>query len=144
DVRIYDRALSPAEIQTDMNTPVSPPVAHEPTTPGNFVATTRTTTSISTSWDPSTDHLGVSGYNMYLNGVEVGASATTSFPFPTLTCGTSSQLDVEAFDGSSNVSDHATQTASTALCAAPTGLVAEYSFDDGSGSVLTDESGNGH
>ena len=42
DVRVYNRALTAAEIQTDMNTPVGPPPPTDtqpPTAPGGLAAT---------------------------------------------------------------------------------------------------------
>ena len=55
--------------------------------------------------------------------------------FSGLSCATTHQLGVEAFDADGNVSARGVQSAATLLCAAPTGLVASYSFDDGSGSA---------
>ena len=134
DVRIYNRSLSAAEVQTDMNLPVtspSPPAG--PSTPSGLTVTDRTQTAISLQWDPSTDDHGVAGYHVYLDGAPAGTTATTSFTFSGLSCGTSHQLGVEAFDADVNISARGVQSAATLLCAAPTGLVASYSFDDGSG-----------
>src|SRR6266545_5835103 len=144
DVRIYNRALSAVEVQTDKNQPVTDVTAGVPTTPTNLAITTRAQTSLSLQWTASTDDVGVSGYTVYLNGTQVGTTSTTSFTFAGLSCSTSYQLGVEAFDGSGNVSARALLGASTSLCAAPTGLVAAYAFDEGSGSVAGDASGNGH
>jgi fibronectin type 3 domain-containing protein len=145
DVRIYSRALSGAEVQTDMNDPVtnpSPPAG--PTEPASLAVTDRSQTSISAHWEASSGPNGVAGYHVYLDGAPVDTVTGTSYTFDGLSCGTSHQLGVEAFDSAGNSSPRATLGASTDLCAAPSGLVAAYSFDDGSGTTLSDASGNGH
>jgi hypothetical protein len=146
DVRVYSRALSAGEIQTDMNQPVGGANPSAPTMPGNFAASAKTQTTISVHWDPSTDDVGVSGYTLYRNGtsVETTSASTTSYTFSGLSCSTTYDLGVEAFDASSNVSTRAVQTVSTDPCESATGLVAAYSFDEGSGSVVNDASGNAH
>ena len=140
DVRVYDRALSAAEVQTDMNLPVG---AAGPSldAPGGATVTNRTKTTLSLQWTASS---GASGYRVYRDGSQVDTTSATSDTFSGLSCGTSYQLGVEAFDSAGNTSPRSTLTASTALCDAPTGLVATYSFDDGAGTVLSDSSGNGH
>jgi PKD repeat protein len=55
DVRVYNRALSQAEIVTDMNTPVSagPPDTTAPTVPGGLTATAVSSSQINVSADRS-------------------------------------------------------------------------------------------
>src|SRR5439155_1644055 len=64
EVRIYNRALTAAEIQTDMNTAVAPatPDTQPPTTPSNLTATAVSGSQINLSWTASTDNVGVTGY----------------------------------------------------------------------------------
>jgi hypothetical protein len=146
EVRIYNRALSPTEIQEDMNTGVGPADVVPPSTPTNFTAGTTTQTTIATTWTASTDDRGIAGYNVYRGGVKVGTTTSTSFTFTGLVCEANYTLAVEAFDGGNNVSGRATTTASTASCGTPTppgGLVAAYGFDEGSGTATGDRSGNG-
>jgi Concanavalin A-like lectin/glucanases superfamily len=68
EVRIYSRALSQGEIQTDMNTsigggspPPPPPPADttSPTPPSGLAVTGTTQTSASLSWGASSDNVGV-------------------------------------------------------------------------------------
>ena len=67
DVRIYNRALTQPQIQSDMNTPVGPPAPNDtvaPTVPG----TPSITTSIgraNLSWAASDDNVGVVRYNVH-------------------------------------------------------------------------------
>ena len=63
EVRIYNRALSVAEIQSDMNTPlITPPDTQAPSAPGNLVATALGVSQVNLSWTASTDNVGVAGY----------------------------------------------------------------------------------
>src|SRR5262249_25047021 len=65
DVRIFNRALSQAEVQTDMNTGaggVSDTVP--PTVPSNPRATVAGTGRIDVSWTASTDNVGVKEYRV--------------------------------------------------------------------------------
>src|SRR5207245_8488045 len=66
EMRIYNRALSQAEIQTDMNTPIGgtppPPDTTPPTAPSGLSATGTSSTQISLNWVASTDNVGVTGY----------------------------------------------------------------------------------
>jgi chitodextrinase len=143
DVRVYNRALSAAEVQTDMDTPLGLADTNAPTMPGNFATTSTTTNSIGVQWTASTDDNGVSGYRLYSNGTQVGTTSGTSFTFTGLSCSNTYTLGVEAYDGSGNTSPRATVTGSTGTCTGGQ-LVAAYGFDDGSGSVAADASGNGH
>jgi chitodextrinase len=147
DVRVYNRALSATEIQTDMTTPVggSPPPAdtQPPTTPTGLTVTGTTASSVSLAWNPSTDNVGVAGYGVY-NGALAGTTGSTSFAVSGLSCGSSYTLGVDAYDAAGNRSMKATITAPTSACPPPSNLVAAYSFDAGSGSTVADASGNGN
>ena len=80
DVRIYNRAISTAQIQSDMNTPVSQP-APDTTPPtvaiagpaaGSTVSGTQTVTAT------ASDSAGVSGVQFLLDGAPLGAEDTSS------------------------------------------------------------------
>ena len=144
NVRIYDRALSTAEIQTDLNDPITVAGTSDPTMPANFAVAGRNTTSAWVQWSASTDDVGVTGYRVFRDGTPVATTTQTSYTFTGLTCSTSYELAVEAFDGAGNTSPRAAVTAATSLCGDPVGLVAAYSFDENSGALLNDASGNGN
>ena len=153
EVRVYNRALSVAEIKTDMETRVGS-VAPDTTAPGaptDVVRTTATTTSISMSWKAASDNVGVTEYGLYRNGSKVGVTGSTTGTVNDLACGTTYMLGVDAADAAGNRSAASTISASTAACAgppnpvpAPRGLVAAYSFDETTGSTVADVSGNGN
>ena len=112
EVRIYNRALSQAEIQTDMITPVSgtslPPDTTPPTvamaSPANG-ATVAGTTAVSAS---ASDNVGVAGVQFLLDSAKMGneiASAPFTLQWNTATAGTGTHtLAAVARDFSGNTS----------------------------------------
>jgi chitodextrinase len=152
DLRIYDRALSSSELQSDMNTPVgsaTPPAdAEAPSAPTGLAVSGQTQTALTLSWDVSTDNVGVTGYGVYRDGSSVGSTNATerSYAFTGLTCGTTYSLGVDAVDAAGNRSARSAATAATSPCTTPppTTAVAAYSFDAGAGTALADVSGNGN
>ena len=66
NVRVYNVALTPAQIQTDQTTAVSPPGPDTtpPTQPGTLTATAISAGEIDLAWGASTDTVGVTGYQL--------------------------------------------------------------------------------
>ena len=138
DLRVYNRALTSGELQTDMNTPVGgtpPPPAdtQAPTAPAGLAASGQTQTQITLNWNASSDNVGVTGYSRYRNGTLISSGTGTSFSFTGLTCGTSYTLAVDAYDAAGNRSTRPSVSASTSACSpapdtqaptAPAGLAA--------------------
>ena len=99
-----------------------------PTTPSSLVRLDGTATSITLSWKPSTDNVGVAGYGIYRGTAKVADSNVTAYGLEGLTCGTSYTLSVDAVDVSGLRSGRATIVAATEPCqdtqppSAPTGL----------------------
>ncbi len=120
NVRVYNRALSAGEIQTDMNTPVAPVLADTspPSAPTGAQATGATQTSVSLSWSASTDNVAVAGYTVYQNGAAAGGSAATSYTVSGLTCGTTYTFAIDAYDAADNRSAKTNVTGSTSACSA--------------------------
>ena len=148
DLRLYNRALTAAEVQSDMNTPVGgtpppPPDTQAPTAPAGLAASGQTQTQITLSWTASSDNVGVTGYSRYQNGTLISSATGTSFTFTGLACGTSYTLAVDAFDAAGNRSTRPSVSASTQACPASP-PVAAYSFDAATGTSLTDNSGSGN
>ena len=66
DVRVYNRALSQAEIQADMATPLGGASSDTvpPSVPTNVVASATSPSQVGVSWSASTDNVGVTGYRV--------------------------------------------------------------------------------
>lgn len=97
-----------------------PPDSTPPSAPGSFAKSAGSETSITTTWNASTDNVAVTGYRLYRNGAfvtSVSASAT-SYIFTNLTCGTTYTLGVEAFDAAGNTSTRSNLSAATSACPA--------------------------
>ncbi len=88
-----------------------------PTEPTGLATSTATSTSLSISWTASTDNVGVAAYNVYRDGIQVGATSATNFTLTGLNAATSYAMTVRAIDAAGNVS-----VASAVLNASPTPL----------------------
>ena len=66
DVRVYNTALTAAQIQTDMTTPVAPPAPDTtpPSAPGTLTATAISSSRVDLSWGAASDNVGVTGYHI--------------------------------------------------------------------------------
>lgn len=75
-----------------------------PTAPTGLVSPSKTSSSISLSWNAATDNVGVAGYRIYRNGAGLATSSTTTFTNTGLSSGTSYTYVVRAFDAAGNES----------------------------------------
>jgi chitodextrinase len=88
-----------------------------PSTPTGLTRTSSTQTSVSLSWNASSDNVGVTGYSIYRGGTLDGTSGSTSYTSSGLACGSSYSFAVEARDAAGNVSARSSSvTATTAAC----------------------------
>jgi hypothetical protein len=101
EVRVYNVALTAAQIQADMKTPVG----DIPTAPGNLTATVISTNQVNLSWTASTGDLGVAGYFVErsqgaggTNFVQVGATSSTNYVDSGLVANTNYSYRVRATD----------------------------------------------
>jgi fibronectin type III domain protein len=113
-----------------------------PTVPPNTNATSSSSSAINVSWGTSSDNVGVTGYKIYRDGVQVGTSQTTSFTNASLAPSTSYTFTVSAFDAAGNESGQSTGSLATTLPPAPsgsgdlpsrcqaTGVIKCFGFDD--------------
>lgn len=103
-----------------------------PTTPTSLAVTGTTTTSISLSWAASTDNIGVTSYNVYMNGALKTTVTGLTAAITGLTASTTYSFYVIAKDAAGNSSaasttvngTTATPTSDTQAPTAPTSLAA--------------------
>lgn len=86
-----------------------------PSVPSNLTVTGTTSSSASLSWSPSTDNVGVAGYRVYRNGVQVGTTAGTTFTDTGLSPTTQYTYTVAAYDAAGNVSAQSAGVTATTL-----------------------------
>ena len=165
EVRVYNTALSAAQVVSDMNTPIGgggpPPTDTEPpTAPSALTATGARASQINLAWTASTDNVGVTGYRIErcqgascTNFTEVGSATGTSFGDGGLSASTSYRYRVRATDAAGNLSGYS--NIATGTTNGPNGApsatmvtpVAETSWEVGetisfSGSATDPEEGN--
>ena len=89
-----------------------------PTAPTEVTATDITTTTAKVTWTASTDNVGVTGYNVYVNDSETPVNGETlvtgtEYALESLTAGTEYKVTVKAVDAAGNVSEGAVHTFTT-------------------------------
>lgn len=108
----------------------SDPVA--PTAPANLRVTGGAATTISLAWNPGTDDVGVAGYRVLRDGVEVGYPTGAAFTDSDLRESTSYTYTVQTEDTAGNFSSPSTAvTGTTGAILTPAGAVWKY-LDTGS------------
>jgi chitodextrinase len=95
-----------------------PPDTQAPTDPTNLVATNITDQGATLNWTASSDNVGVSQYNIFIDGNLVGTSGTNSFVVTGLNPTTTYLAEVNAQDAAGNTSGNASTTFTT-LAAPP-------------------------
>lgn len=87
---------------------IKPPDATAPTTPPSLLANT-VSAGINLLWKASTDNVGVAGYNIYRDGVQIATAATIAYQDTGVAPSSMHAYNIAAYDVSGNVS---AQTAS--------------------------------
>ncbi len=87
------------------------PAPSPPTTPQNLHGTGSTTSTISMAWNASTDNLGVVGYRVFRNGVQVGTTTGVSYTDTGLNYSSSYNYQVDAYDAVPSYSAKSTTVA---------------------------------
>ncbi len=75
-----------------------------PTAPSSLTASSVTTTSLTLSWNASSDNVGVTGYQVFQNGSLVKTVSTTSTSMTGLTAATTYSFYLKAVDAAGNAS----------------------------------------
>jgi hypothetical protein len=85
-----------------------------PTVPQNVNATANSATSVTVSWNASTDDTAVAGYDVYRDGTKIGTAGAsqTSFTDTTVQPNTTYAYTVDAFDAVPNTSAQSSPPAS--------------------------------
>lgn len=96
-----------------------------PAVPANLAQGTVTSSSIQVTWSASSDNVGVTGYQVRLNGSTVASTTSTSYTFSGLTASTSYSIDVRAGDAAGNWS----AWSSTVSVTTPTGSALLFADD---------------
>ena len=87
-----------------------------PKPPSGLSQVDRTATSMTISWSASTDASGVAGYGVYVDGARVATPAATSATVPSLACGKTYTIAVDAVDGAGNRSSKTSAAMPTSAC----------------------------
>jgi chitodextrinase/regulation of enolase protein 1 (concanavalin A-like superfamily) len=103
-VKAVDAAgnVSAASNSASVTTPT--PDTQAPTAPSSVLPTATSSSSVLVSWVASSDNVGVTGYQIFRNGVQVGTSATTSYSDTGLSANTTYTYTVKAVDAAGNIS----------------------------------------
>ena len=106
----------------------------------------------SLSWTAATDNVAVTRYDLYRStssgftpavGNRIAQPTGLSYTDRGLAAGTY-YYKLQAEDAAGNLSGASNQAQAVVTSAAPSGLVAAYGFDEGSGTTTADRSGNGN
>ena len=103
--------------------PATTPAAADttpPTVPTGLTATAVSSTQINLSWTASTDNVGVTGYQIFRNGVQIATVTTTTYADSGRTPGTTYQYAVRATDAANNLSALTAQVPGTTPAVADT------------------------
>src|SRR5439155_754383 len=84
-----------------------------PTTPSGFTAAAAGSTGANLSWSASTDDVGVTGYIVRRNAVQLATPATTSYADTGLSAATTYSYTVAARDAAGNISANSTSASIT-------------------------------
>jgi glucose/arabinose dehydrogenase len=158
EVRVYNRALTATQIQSDMNAPVGGGSGSGDTTAPTVNVTApaggSTVSGTINVNGSASDNVGVAGVQFLLDGAALGAEDTTS-PYSVSwntvnTANGAHALSARARDAAGNITMSSSVSVQVSNSAPPpppppaTGLVAAYAFNEGSGTALTDWSGAGN
>lgn len=88
-----------------------------PSVPSDVQATVQTPKQVKIIWTASTDNVGVSGYKVYRNGVEIANSTGTDFTDSKASPDTAYSYTVTAYDAAGNESDQSVPAHVTTMAA---------------------------
>jgi hypothetical protein len=118
DFRVYNRALSLAEIQ-QLYALGTIPDTQAPSVPTNLAANAVSASQVNLAWSASTDNVGVAGYRVFRNGSQIATPAGTAYANTNLAASTPYTYAVAAFDAAGNVSAASASVQATTLAIPP-------------------------
>jgi chitodextrinase len=86
-----------------------------PSNPTNLIATTISSSQIDLSWNVSTDNVGVAGYKIFRNGMQITTTTNTAYSDTSLSPSTTYTYAVSAYDATANESGQSNQATATTL-----------------------------
>ena len=105
--------------RSPMSDPISgtppEPDTQAPSIPSDVVATAVSSSSILVTWSASTDNWGVAGYEVYRDGTQVAAVATTNYTDTGLSASTLYSYTIKAYDAATNISAFSPAASATTL-----------------------------
>ena len=90
-----------------------------PSAPPALTASSITTSSVTLSWNASSDNVGVTGYGVYRNGASLGNTTVRTYAASGLACGTAYTFEVDAYDAAGNRSTRSALSTTTSSCPLP-------------------------
>ncbi|MFK8165559.1 MAG: S8 family serine peptidase [Lewinella sp.] len=100
-----------------------------PSTPTGLAVNNEQDTQVTLNWNASNDNVGVTGYEIFLDGSSIGTVTGTSANVTGLTACTSYNFGVRAFDAAGNNSGQATTSGATTGCTGGGGFTEGYFFE---------------
>src|SRR6266540_44148 len=97
-----------------------PPDTTPPSVPTGLTASAVSSSQINLSWTASSDNVGVSGYRVFRNGVQIATASATSFTNTGLSPSTTYTYAVAAFDAAGNLSAQSSPASATTPAAPDT------------------------
>jgi len=108
------------------------PDTSPPSQPTNLSVSNEQDTQVTLSWNASTDNVGVTGYEIFVNGTSIGTTTGTSVNITGLTACTTYSFGIRALDAAGNASGTATATGTTTGCSSGgTPFTSAYFFETG-------------
>jgi Concanavalin A-like lectin/glucanases superfamily len=126
EVAIYNQAMTAAAVQNHYTLgtgSTSAPPSGDTTAPSapSGLSASAGDSRVTLSWSAASDNVGVSGYDVYRNGVKVGSAADTGYVDSGLTNGTTYSYYVMAYDAAGNKSAASSTVSGTPRVASGTG-----------------------
>ncbi len=124
EVRVYRRALTAAEVTTDMNTAIAAPTVDQepPTAPGSISASAISDRQINVTWATATDNVGVTGYRLErcqgaacTSFTQIATPSLTNYADAGLAAGSPYSYRVRAVDAAGNLGAYSPVAAATTL-----------------------------